>query len=406
MEDNIYKIQENINRIFIEIEENAGEITEEQLEQLNINQENLKQKLSDYNKAIQVYKNYNEGVSNEIKRLQELKKTRTNRIEVLRNTMKNAVINFGSNGKSGNKVIELEDCKLFTKSTVSVIENKERLDILRYEFIEYCRELYKNDLLITGDDIDIQGLIDAINAKCIAERGEAFVPFTIYDFICTNITFKFTVSLKNLIESNNYLLQAYYGLDYSTGVDIDIDYGADYTDAIFNIIIELVYKHNIKSINYTDILNKISRLINNYPVTPIDLNNEYNTCIYINKDENNKWYYNRAYKIIVDTVYNLIDNKELYIPRKEELFNKRIYITRGGVIAGEYINKCYIKHNNFYPRDPVIINCSRITNHDDIDIYTVDSRSPKLKVLKEFYNVSINIDDKYKHIDIRKFKKL
>ena len=74
---------------------------------------------------------------------------------------------------------------------------------------------------------------------------------------------------------------------------LEKDYGADYTDAIFNIIIELVYKHNIKSINYTDILNKISRLINNYPVTPIDLNNEYNTCIYINKDENNKWYYNR-----------------------------------------------------------------------------------------------------------------
>jgi hypothetical protein len=223
MEDNIYKIQENINRIFIEIEENAGEITEEQLEQLNINQENLKQKLSDYNKAIQIYKNYNEGISNEIKRLQELKKTRTNRIEVLRNTMKNAVINFGTDGKSGNKIIELEDCKLFTKSTESVIENKERLDILRYEFIDYCRELYKNDLLITGDDIDVQGLIDSINAKCIAERGENFIPFTIYDFICANIIFKFTVSLKNLIESNNYLLQAYYGLDYSTGIDMDID---------------------------------------------------------------------------------------------------------------------------------------------------------------------------------------
>lgn len=226
MEDNIYKIQENINRIFIEIEENAGEITEEQLEQLNINQENLKQKLSDYNKVIQVYKNYNEGISNEIKRLQELKKTRTNRIEVLRNTMKNAVINFGTDGKSGNKIIELEDCKLFTKSTESVIENKERLDILRYEFIDYCRELYKNDLLITGDDIDVQGLIDSINAKCIAERGENFIPFTIYDFICVNIIFKFTVSLKNLIESNNYLLQAYYGLDYSTGVDMDIDKNA------------------------------------------------------------------------------------------------------------------------------------------------------------------------------------
>lgn len=222
----LYEISNDILRIFNDVEVAEGEITDEQLEQLNINQENLKQKLSDYNKAIQVYKNYNEGVSNEIKRLQELKKIRTNRIEVLRNTMKNAVINFGIDGKSGNKIIELEDCKLFTKSIESVIENKERLDILRYEFIDYCRELYKNDLLITGDDIDVQGLIDSINAKCIAERGENFIPFTIYDFICTNIIFKFTVSLKNLIESNNYLLQAYYGLDYSTGVDMDIDKNA------------------------------------------------------------------------------------------------------------------------------------------------------------------------------------
>ena len=188
---------------------------------------------------------------------------------------------------------------------------------------------------------------------------------------------------------------------------LEKDYGTDYTDTIFNIIVELVYKHNIKTINYTDILNKVNRLINNYPITSINLDNENNKCIYIAKDEiNNKWYYNRAYKIIVDKLYNLTNNEELYLPGKEELFNERIYITRGGVVSGEYINKCYIKNLNFYPRDPVTINCSRITNYEDINIYTIDSRSPKLKVLKEFYNVSINIDDKYKYIDIRKFKKL
>lgn len=188
---------------------------------------------------------------------------------------------------------------------------------------------------------------------------------------------------------------------------LEKDYGTEYTDVIFNIIVELVYKHNIKTINYTDILNKVNRLINNYPITSINLDNENNKCIYIAKDEiNNKWYYNRAYKIIVDKLYNLTNNEELYLPGKEELFNERIYITRGGVVSGEYINKCYIKNSNFYPRDPVTINCSRITNYEDINIYTIDSRSPKLKVLKEFYNVSINIDDKYKYIDIRKFKKL
>lgn len=188
---------------------------------------------------------------------------------------------------------------------------------------------------------------------------------------------------------------------------LEKDYGTEYTDVIFNIIVELVYKHNIKSINYNDILNKVNRLVNNYPITSINLDNENNKCIYIAKDEiNNKWYYNRAYKIIVDKLYNLTNNEELYLPGKEELFNERIYITRGGVVSGEYINKCYIKNLNFYPRDPVTINCSRITNYRDINIYTIDSRSPKLKVLKEFYNVSINIDDKYKYIDIRKFKKL
>ena len=188
---------------------------------------------------------------------------------------------------------------------------------------------------------------------------------------------------------------------------LEKDYGTEYTDAIFNIIVELVYKHNIKSINYNDILNKVNRLINNYPITSINLDNENNKCIYIAKDEiNNKWYYNRAYKIIVDKLYNLTNNEELYLPGKEELFNERIYIIRGGVVSGEYINKCYIKNLNFYPRDPVTINCSRITNYEDINIYTIDSRSPKLKVIKEFYNVSINIDDRYKYIDIRKFKKL
>lgn len=188
---------------------------------------------------------------------------------------------------------------------------------------------------------------------------------------------------------------------------LEKDYGTEYTNVIFNIIVELVYKHNIKSINYNDILNKVNRLVNNYPITSINLDNENNKCIYIAKDEiNNKWYYNRAYKIIVDKLYNLTNNEELYLPGKEELFNERIYITRGGVVSGEYINKCYIKNLNFYPRDPVTINCSRITNYEDINIYTIDSRSPKLKVLKEFYNVSINIDDKYKYIDIRKFKKL
>lgn len=223
MEDNIYKIQENINRLFIEIEENGGEITEEQLKELEVNQENLKTKLSDYNKAIQVYKNYNDSISNEIKRLQELKKTRNNRIEVLRNTIKNAVINFGYNGKSNNKIIELEDCKLFTKTTKSIESDNNRLDLLKYKIIEYCRELYKEDLLSTGDRLDVEGIINAINAQCKAEYGEEFKSFTYIDFVIANITLEFSLSLSDLIGGNSYLLQTYYALDYSSGIEVNIN---------------------------------------------------------------------------------------------------------------------------------------------------------------------------------------
>ena len=223
MEKSLYAISFELKSLIDKIIESDGEITDDIENQLKISKEELYQKLGNYRRAVCMIENRAAACKAEKQRLDVLQKTRERAAKRLKDSMLEALLLYGETGKSGNKVIELEDCKLFTKSTESVIENKERLDILRYEFIEYCRELYKNDLLITGDDIDIQGLIDAINAKCIAERGEAFAPFTIYDFICTNITFKFTVSLKNLIESNNYLLQAYYGLDYSTGVDIDID---------------------------------------------------------------------------------------------------------------------------------------------------------------------------------------
>lgn len=37
-------------------------------------------------------------------------------------------------------------------------------------------------------------------------------------------------------------------------------------------------------------------------------------------------------------------------------------------------------------------------------IYTIDSRSNKLKALMEFYEVPILTDDKFKNIDLRNFK--
>lgn len=195
-------------------------------------------------------------------------------------------------------------------------------------------------------------------------------------------------------------------------------------DDIKNIIFKYIITINTQcSINRDKIINIVNRLIDNYSVTPIELNSlKFNTyytilykqCIPLEISDyypyilyDGKYFYNRAYKITINKIYDIDTNEEEYTTPNIIDVNYPIYITKGGVITGEYIQKCYIKNTDkFYPREPINLECSRITNYDNINIYTIDARSTKLKALKEFYDTPINIDDRYKHIDIRKFKKL
>ena len=57
------------------------------------------------------------------------------------------------------------------------------------------------------------------------------------------------------------------------------------------------------------------------------------------------------------------------------------------------------------PKDPVNLDCHYVKiDTNGKFIYTIDSRSNKLKALMEFYEVPILKDDKFKNIDLRNFK--
>lgn len=91
-----------------------------------------------------------------------------------------------------------------------------------------------------------------------------------------------------------------------------------------------------------------------------------------------------------------------------EIIDERIYISRGGIINGDYIKFCYLKHQtgNYFIKDPIKIPVSSIEEENDIDfILFVDHREPKLKALMEFYNVTIEHDRNIKY-NVRTFKKL
>lgn len=90
-----------------------------------------------------------------------------------------------------------------------------------------------------------------------------------------------------------------------------------------------------------------------------------------------------------------------------EIIDERVYISRGGIINGDYIHKCYLKHNEFHSvKDSIKIPVSSIEMENDVNfILFVDHREPKLKALMEFYNVPIKHDDNVKY-NVRTFKKL
>ena len=191
----LYQIEQDLLNIFEQIEEAGGEITPEQEIALEINEENLKEKLSNYRKAITEWEGDIEKCKLEVKRINDIRKVKSNRIDRLKSSMLTAIELFGNQGKT-NKYIELEDCRLFSRNSTAFDVDENRCDILKKQFIRLITELSDARILYTGEDVDLQGICDSINANCKAEYGDDFIPFTLDDLM----TFKLNISLNYTID--------------------------------------------------------------------------------------------------------------------------------------------------------------------------------------------------------------
>ena len=194
-----------------------------------------------------------------------------------------------------------------------------------------------------------------------------------------------------------------------------------------------------KNENWYKVIEEITNIINKYPNesckvaidlilkswswkpwSSISLSNEnfnklnrHYRAWYIQKD--NKGIFNvMAYlskirkSYIVKSENEVVELENGILDKNGEYCNERIYISRGGIINGDYVNKSYIRNqnDNYVIRDSIKVPVSSIEFKDSPDvIFFVDHREPKLKALMEFYNVPIEHDDKIK-FNVRTFKKL
>lgn len=196
----LYSIQEDILRIFNDVESNEGEITDEQYDALCIKQDELKSKLESYVKAIKSWEVDEKALKDEKKRFNDRQNVYKNRIERLKKAALDAVLMFGEHGKT-NMFIELPNFRIFTKESKAIEVNEQRINIFINAFESYVRELVDAGILYAGKDVDLQGILDVINANVIAEQGENFEPYTINDLIALKLNISQTASVYDLFKS-------------------------------------------------------------------------------------------------------------------------------------------------------------------------------------------------------------
>lgn len=196
----LYSIQEDILRIFNDVESNEGEITDEQYDALCIKQDELKSKLESYVKAIKSWEVDEKALKDEKKRFNDRQNVYKNRIERLKKAALDAVLMFGEQG-ANNMFIELPNFRIFTKASKSIEVDEQRINIFIKAFESYIRELVDAGILYAGKDVDLQGILDVINANVIAEQGEDFEPYTINDLIALKLNINQTASVYDLFKS-------------------------------------------------------------------------------------------------------------------------------------------------------------------------------------------------------------
>lgn len=212
----LYQISEDLLAIFANIEENEGEVTEEELQALEIKQEELNEKLSSYKKAIRVWNADIDACKAEEKRLKDARTVKENRIEKLKSRMLNAVITFGYEGKpnakgKSNHYYELPDGRMYTRTNEGVELDENRLIILRNLIPVVCSESYKLD--VVGNPFCLNDILNLINEQ-LHIYYEGVPDFTITDLV--NIRFDYV----DHVDITDLILR-YSGRLKNKGVDVE-----------------------------------------------------------------------------------------------------------------------------------------------------------------------------------------
>ena len=218
MGSSLFSIKAELQDIILQLEE--GEATDELVAKLGITEDNLKDKIADYLQVIKRYQCDVKECSDEVARVNQIKKTRDNTLRRLKDAVLEAVLMFGSTGKSGNKVIEGSTYKIYSRnSTITVLDDIRISDIIR-QFMDIVTEYLASTEIKESLSIEYLARIISAHMKAqispIKEEEEESVDLSIPDvttddIFAIDIEITINIRLSELANVTNFNLAQWIG---------------------------------------------------------------------------------------------------------------------------------------------------------------------------------------------------
>lgn len=206
MSNSLFSISADLLDIINKLEE--GEATDELLEKLAIGEDNLRDKIADYLQVVRRYEADTKDCANEVARINQIKKVKTNTITRMKNFILDAVEKFGREGKSGNHVIEGSTFKVYTQNRKSIeIDEFWIRDIIR-KFVEIVTEYLSSTEI--QDSLDHEYLAKIVEKHLQAENNDNQI-VTKEDIESIDIDVTISLKLSDLANVENFNLATWIG---------------------------------------------------------------------------------------------------------------------------------------------------------------------------------------------------
>lgn len=199
---NIYNIQQELLAIFDELEENGGELTPELEEQLNITQDEFKNKIKSYSDVVKMLENDIIDIKAEKARLNDLQKSKEKTIERIKMVMAEAIEMFGDTTKTGGKFVDFGTGKVSMRTTQAVEVEDDVIERFINRFITGLKWYSANNQLSTTL-VNPKELLDYVNTKSQKEEDDNIEidKFDIKDLERLTASINLDVDVKNLIST-------------------------------------------------------------------------------------------------------------------------------------------------------------------------------------------------------------